>query len=145
MSLVQPYLSFEGRAEEAAAFYVKVLGAQLEMLMRNDENPEPPQEGMGMVPPGAEKKVLHMSLRIGDSVVMGSDGACTGQANFSGIMLAHSVATVAEAERAFAGLAEGGQVQMPLTRTFFSPSFGMLADKFGVGWMVMVDAPPPAA
>src|SRR5688572_15293362 len=114
MSLVQPYLSFEGRAEEAAAFYVKVLGAQLEMLMRNDENPEPPQDGMGMVPPGAGKKVLHMSLRIGDSVVMGSDGACTGKANFSGIMLAHSVATVAEAERAFAGLAEGGRVDMPL-------------------------------
>lgn len=143
MSLVQPYLSFEGRAEEAAAFYVKVLGAQLEMLMRNDESPEP--QPPGMVPPGAEKKVLHMSLRIGDSVVMGSDGACTGSANFSGIMLAHSVATVAEAERVFAGLAEGGRVDMPLTRTFFSPSFGMLADKFGVGWMVMVDEAPPAA
>jgi len=143
MSLVQPYLSFEGRAEEAAAFYVKVLGAKLEMLMRNDESPEP--QPPGMVPPGSEKKVLHMSLRIGDSVVMGSDGSCSGQANFAGIMLAHSVATVAEAERAFAGLAEGGRVDMPLTRTFFSPSFGMLADRFGVGWMVMVDAPPPAA
>ncbi len=139
MSLVQPYLSFEGRAEEAAAFYVKVLGAELEMLMRNDESPEPPPPEM--VPPGNEKKVLHMSLRIGDSVVMGSDGACSGKANFSGIMLAHSVATEAEAERAFAGLAEGGRVDMPLTRTFFSPKFGMLADKFGVGWMVMVDAP----
>ena len=143
MSLVQPYLSFEGRAEEAAAFYVKVLGAELEMLMRNDESPEP--QPPGMVPPGSEKKVLHMSLRIGDSVVMGSDGSCSGKANFAGIMLAHSVATEADADRVFAGLAEGGRVDMPLTKTFFSPKFGMLADKFGVGWMVMVDAPPPAA
>ena len=103
MSLVQPYLSFEGRAEEAAAFYVKVLGAELEMLMRNDESPEP--QPPGMVPPGSEKKVLHMSLRIGDSVVMGSDGSCSGKANFAGIMLAHSVATEADADRVFAGLA----------------------------------------
>ena len=139
---IEPYLFFDGNCEEAIEFYKRVLGAQA-IVMRYKDTPEP--QPPGMVPPGSEKKVLHMSLRIGDSVVMGSDGSCSGKANFAGIMLAHSVATEADADRVFAGLAEGGRVDMPLTKTFFSPKFGMLADKFGVGWMVMVDAPPPAA
>jgi PhnB protein len=141
MTLVQPYISFEGRAEEAAAFYTKVLGAKVEMLMRFEESPDPVPEGM--VPPGSERKVMHMALRIGDSVIMGSDGNCTGKANYGGFSLAHTVATEADAERVFALLAEGGRVDMPLGRTFFSPKFGMLADKFGLGWMVLVDVPMP--
>jgi PhnB protein len=143
MSLVQPYLSFEGRAEEAAEFYAKALGAKLEMLMRFEESPDPVPEGM--VPPGSGRKVMHMALRIGDSLIMGSDGGCTGKAGYGGFSLAHTVATEADAERVFNQLAEGGRVDMPLAKTFFSPKFGMLADKFGIGWMVLVDMPMPAA
>ena len=135
--LAQPYLSFEGRAEEAAQLYQRVLGAKIEMLMRFKESPEPPPPGS--TPPGMETKVLHMSLRIGDTVVMGSDGQCSGKANFQGFSLALSVPNEAEAQRVFKALGEGGAVQMPLTKTFFSPSFGMLADRFGLGWMVMVE------
>jgi PhnB protein len=143
MSVVQPYLFFEGRAEEAAEFYVKAVGARIEMLMRYEESPDPVPEGM--VPPGSGRKVMHMALRIGETLVLGSDGNCGGKANFSGFSLAHSVASEAEAERVFKQLAEGGRVDMPLAKTFFSPKFGMLADKFGIGWMVMVDVPVPAA
>jgi PhnB protein len=143
MSTVQPYLFFEGRAEEAAEFYAKVLGAQLEMLMRYDESPDPVPEGM--VPPGSGRKVMHMSLRIGETVVMGSDGNCSGKPGFGGFSLAHTVATEADAERVFDQLAAGGRVEMPLAQTFFATKFGMLADKFGVGWMVLVDTPMPAA
>jgi PhnB protein len=133
----QPYLSFEGRAEEAAEFYQRTIGAKLEMLMRFKESPEPPPPGS--TAPGMENKVMHMSLRIGDTVLMGSDGHCSGKAGFQGFSLALSVANEAEAERVFKALSDGGQVQMPLTKTFFSPSFGTLSDRFGVGWMVMVE------
>ena len=143
MSLVQPYLSFEGRAEEAAEFYVKAVGAKVEMLMRFDESPDPVPEGM--VPPGSGRKVMHMALRIGESLVMGSDGNCTGKASYGGFSLAHTVASEADAQRVFKQLAEGGRVDMPLARTFFSPQFGMLTDRFGIGWMVLVDTPMPAA
>jgi PhnB protein len=142
MSLVQPYLSFEGRAEEAAEFYTQVLGAKVEMLMRFEESPDPVPEGM--IPPGSGRKVMHMALRIGDSLIMGSDGGCTGKASYGGFSLAHTVATEVDAERVFKQLAEGGRVDMPLAKTFFSPKFGMLADKFGIGWMVLVDMPMPA-
>jgi len=133
---IEPYLFFEGRCEEAAAFYGDVLGAEVIMMMRYKDSPDPVPPRM--IPPGAEDKVMHMSLRIGDSTVLASDGNCTGEANFQGVTLSLTVADPAEAERVFAALADGGQVRMPLGRTFFSPSFGMLADRFGVGWMVYV-------
>jgi PhnB protein len=131
---VQPYLFFDGRAEEAIEFYKKALGAEVTMLMRFKESPDP-----GMAPPNAGDKVMHSSLRIGDTVVMASDGECKGKANFQGFSLSLSVASEAEAERAFKALSDGGKVEMPLTKTFFSPKFGMLADRFGVTWMVMAE------
>jgi len=133
---VQPYLFFEGRCEEALAFYTDKLGAKVEMLMRYKDSPEPAQPGM--VPPGSENKVMHSSFRIGDTAVMASDGNCAGQTDFQGFCLTLTVPDDAEAERKFTALADGGEVRMPLTRTFFSSRFGMVADRFGVGWMVLV-------
>ena len=133
---VETYLFFDGRCEEATEFYKKVLGAEVTMLMRFKDSPEPPQPGM--IPPGSENKIMHVSFRVGDTTVMASDGRCTGQANFQGFSLSLTVANEAEAERKFAALAEGGQVQMPLTKTFWSPRFGMVTDRFGLGWMVTV-------
>lgn len=133
---VQPYLFFDGRCEEALEFYRSKLGAEEVMLMRFKESPEPHQPGM--VPPGAQDKVMHGSFRIGETTVMASDGRCLGQPSFQGFALTISVANEAEADRMFNALAEGGQVQMPLAKTFFSSCFGMVADRFGVGWMVIV-------
>jgi PhnB protein len=135
--LVQPYLSFNGRCEEAIEFYRKALGAEPVMVMRFKESPEPPPPAT--VPPGSENKIMHASLRIGDSTVMATDGDCQGNVSFQGFSLSLTVPSEAEAERVFAALGEGGQVRMPLTKTFFSPRFGMLADRFGVGWMVIVE------
>jgi PhnB protein len=132
--LIQPYLNFDGRCEEAINFYKKALGAELIMLMRNSETPDKPPPGM--VPPGAENKVCHASFRIGDSTVMASDGGCRGTSSFQGITLSLNVASEPEANKMFNALADGGEVQMPLTKTFFSPSFGMVKDRFGVSWMV---------
>jgi PhnB protein len=133
---VQPYLFFDGRCEEAIEFYRKALGAEVTMLMRFKESPEPPQPGM--VPPGAEDKVMHASFRIGDTIVMASDGECQGRPSFRGFSLTLTAPNGAEAERLFAALGNGGQVQLPLHKTFFSSRFGMLADRFGVSWMVIV-------
>lgn len=133
---VEVYLFFNGRCEEALEFYKKALGAEVTMLMRFKDSPEPPQPGM--VPPGAENKIMHVSFRVGDVTVMASDGRCTGQNNFEGFSLSLTVPNEAEADRKFAALAEGGQVQMPLTKTFWSPRFGMVTDRFGVGWMISV-------
>src|SRR5918997_6836699 len=119
---VQPYLFFEGRCEEAVAFYRAALGAEVTALMRFGESPDPPPPGM--VPPGSEDKVMHAELRIGDATVMASDGRCSGQPRFGGVSLSLSVPDEETADRLFAALAEGGQVQMPLGRTFFSPRFG---------------------
>jgi PhnB protein len=132
---VQPYLFFEGRCEEALEFYTKALGATVEMKMRYSESPEACPQGM---PPGSEKKIMHSAFRIGDTTVMGSDGMCSGQPVFKGFSLALGAKDEGEAKRLFNALAEGGQAQMPLAKTFFSPAFGMVADKFGVSWMVMV-------
>lgn len=134
--LIQPYLFFDGRAEEAAEFYRSKLGAEVTMLMRYKESPDPVPSDM--VAPGSEEKVMHMSLRIGDTTVMASDGGCGGHASFQGFALTLTVADEAEAERMFAALSDGGTVQMPLGKTFFSPRFGMVADRFGVAWMVIV-------
>ena len=134
--LVQPYLFLDGRCEEAIEFYRKALGAEVEMLMRFKDCPEPAQPGM--VPPGSENKVMHSCLRIGDTRVMASDGHCLGKPSFQGFSLSLTVPSAAEADRVFAALGNGGQVQMPLNKTFFSPRFGMVADRFGVSWMVIV-------
>jgi PhnB protein len=133
---VQPYLFFDGRCEEAIEFYRKALGAEVTMLMRFKESPEPPRPGM--TPPGSENKVMHASFRIGDTTVMASDGECRGKPNFQGMALSLTVASDAEAERLFAALGDGGEVKMPMSKTFFSSRFGMVADRFGVSWMVIV-------
>jgi PhnB protein len=130
---VEPYLNFDGRCEEALEFYKKALGAKVDMLMRFKDAPD-----QSVITPGNADKIMHSRVQIGDAAVLMSDGRCTGKANFHGIALAISVASEAEAEKTFAALADGGQVQMPLGKTFFSPRFGMLSDKFGVGWMVIV-------
>jgi PhnB protein len=134
--LIQPYLFFEGRSEEAAEFYRRAVGAEVTMLMRNKDAPEQPPPGT--LPPGSEDKVMHMALKIGDTMVLASDGHCSGKPDFQGFSLSLTVANDAEAQRTFTALAEGGQVRMPLGKTFFSTSFGMLADRFGVPWMVYV-------
>ena len=136
---LQPYLFFGGRCEEAINFYQKALGAELEMLMRHKESPEPPPPGM--LQAGFEEKVMHAELRIGKAILMASDG-CDDKSRFDGFRLSLSLPTEADAQRAFAGLADGGEVQMPLTKTFWSSCFGMVTDRFGVGWMVMVAAEP---
>jgi PhnB protein len=134
---VQPYLMFDGRCEEALEFYKKALGAEVEMMMRFGEMPGPCEPGM--IPPGSENKIMHSSFRVGDATLMASDGNCKGQLKFGdGITLTLTVKDAADAQRRFAALADGGQVQMPLTKTFFSPSFGQVADRFGVSWMVYV-------
>jgi len=135
---IQPYLFFNGRCDEAIDFYTKVLGAEAKMVMRFKDSPEPPRPGM--LPPGAENKVMHGELRIGDSSLLVSDGHCQGELTFEGFSLSLSVTDAAEAERLFAALSAGGQVRMPLAKTFFSARFGMLADRFGVGWMIHVVA-----
>ena len=133
---VQPYLFFDGRCEEAVEFYRSALGAEVVMLMRFKDSPDPTPPGM--VPPGGENKVMHAALRVGDAMVLASDGRCSGQPSFQGFALSLTASNEAEADRLFASLAEGGQVQMPLAKTFFSPRFGMAADRFGVSWMVYV-------
>ena len=134
---VQPYLFFDGRCEEAIEYYKHVLGAEVMMLMRYKDSPEP--AATGKVPPGSGNKVMHASLRIGESVIMLSDGFCQGKPSFQGYSLSLSVRTEAEARRLFGALEDGGRVQMPLAKTFFSPLFGMVNDRFGVGWMVVVE------
>jgi PhnB protein len=130
---VQPYLFFDGRCQEAFDFYRRALGAEVGMLMHFKDSPD-----KTMIAPGSEDKIMHMSFRIGDTEILASDGRCVGQPNFQGFALSLTVANEAEAERLFTALSEGGQVQMPLTKTFFSPRFGMVADRFGVSWMVLV-------
>ena len=133
---IQPYLFYDGRCEEAIEFYRSALDASVEMLMRFEESPDPPPADK--VPPGAGQKVMHAQLRVGDTVVMVSDGFCGGAPVFRGFSLSISATDEATAERLFTALAAGGEVQMPLGRTFWSPCFGMLTDRFGVAWMVGV-------
>jgi len=139
-SVVQPYLSFGGRCEEALEFYGRAVGAEVQMLMRFKENPEPQPE----TPECFEEKVMHARFRIGASTLMASDGMCDGKANFEGFSLSITVPDEAEAERVFAALAEGGLVTMPLEKTFWASKFGMLQDQFGLGWMVSVMPKPEA-
>ena len=131
---IQPYLSFEGRCEEALEFYKSAVGAEVTMLMRWKDMPGDKSQ----ITPGSENKVMHSAIRIGDTEILASDGRGSGKPTFQGISLALRVATKADAERVFAALGRGGQVHQALTQTFFSPAFGVLADGFGVTWMVLV-------
>src|SRR5437870_5218670 len=135
---VQPYLTFGGRCQEAVDFYRDALGAEVEMLMRFKESPEPTPPGM--VPDNWGDKIMHCSLKIGDTVLMASDGCASSEKSFQGFSLSLTVANEAEADRKFAALSDRGQVTMPLGKTFFSKRFGMLVDRFGVSWMVIVPA-----
>jgi PhnB protein len=132
---IQPYLFFNGRCDEAIGFYQKALGAEVMMLMRFKQAPD-----QSMVRPETAENVMHARLRIGDTIVLASDGMCSGEQKFEGFSLTLSLSTAEEVDRAFNALAEGGEVRMPLDKTFFSPRFGMLTDKFGVGWIVLVEA-----
>lgn len=135
---IQPYLFFNGRCEEAIEFYRKALGAEVEMMMRFNENPDPMPPGM--LAPGFENKVMHASLRIGGAVIMASDGMAAGTTEFKGFSLSIDAPDAAGVDRLFNALAEGGSVTMPAGKTFWSPWFGMVTDRFGVGWMVGVNA-----
>ena len=135
-TIVQLYLYFGGRCEEAIEFYQSAVGAKVQMLMRFSDSPEPMPPGV--LAPGFENKVMHASFHIGETEVMASDG-CSEGSTFSGFSLSISVATEDEADRVFAVLSDGGEVTMPLGKTFWSPRFGMLNDRFGVAWMVTVE------
>jgi PhnB protein len=130
---VQPYLFFNGRCEEALEFYRSVLGAEVEMFSRFKDAPEP-----DMAQPGMENKVMHASFRIGETLLMASDGMGGGQPRFEGFSLSITVPDEEKASKIFKALSEGGKVTMPLEKTFWAPKFGMLEDRFGVGWMVSV-------
>ncbi len=132
---VQPYLFFDGCCEEALEFYKKAVGAEVTMLMRFKDCPEPPKEGM--VPPGSEDKIMHANFRVGDTEVLASDGNCRGKTSFDGFSLTINVADDTEAKQVYDAMADGGQAVMPLTKTFFASQFGMLVDRFGVHWMVI--------
>ena len=131
---IQPYLFFGGRCEEALNFYRSALGAEVQMLMRFKDSPE---QHSGS-PPGFDDKVMHASFQLGETTLMASDGRCEGEQKFEGFSLSITVPDESEADRVFAALAEGGQVTMPLSKTFWAPKFGMLEDRFGVGWMISV-------
>ncbi|WP_029349042.1 VOC family protein [Bosea sp. 117] len=135
--IVQPYLFFEGCCEEAVNFYAKALGAEITMMLRVKDAPERPPEGA--MPGLTDDKIMHASFRVGQTIVMASDGGCSQASEFKGFRLSITADTEADADRMFAALAEGGSVDMPLGRTFFSPRFGMLTDRFGVGWMIVMD------
>jgi PhnB protein len=130
---VQPYLFFDGRCDEALNFYKKAIGADVKMLMRFKDSPD-----KSMLSPGSEDKVMHAQFQIGETTILTSDGRNKGQPKFDGFALTIAAKDEADADKMFGALAEGGQVTMPLAKTFFSPRFGMLADKFGVNWMILV-------
>ncbi len=133
---ITPYLFFEGRAEEAIAFYAGAIGAEVTMQMRFREAPDPPPPGV--LPPGSEERIMHAELRIGDATLMVSDGGCAGAAKFAGFGVSLPAHDAAQAQRHFDALADGGAVQMPIAPTFWSPAFGMVQDRFGVLWMIGV-------
>lgn len=132
---VQAYLSFGGRCEEALAFYKQAIGAEVTMMMRWKESPEPAMKA----PPGREEKIMHAAFKVGETTLMADDGMGPEKAEFKGFTLSINVPDDAEAKRVFAALGEGGSVQMPLMKTFWTSSWGMLTDKFGVPWMVNVE------
>ena len=130
---VQPYLFFDGRCDQALEFYKKAIGADVKMLMRWKDSPDP-----SMCTPGNADKVMHAQFQVGETTIMTSDGRNGGAPKFEGFALMIAAKTEAEADKLFGALSDGGQVTMPMAKTFFSPRFGMLADKFGVNWMILV-------
>lgn len=136
-TLVQPYLFFTGNCEEAVNFYSNALGAQVDMIMRYKDSPQPLPPGM--VPPGFEDKVMHSSFRVGGNTIMASDNCHAGAMPFGGFSISLSLPTLDEVDRAFQALSAGGRVDMALDKTFWSPRFGMLTDKFGVAWMIGIN------
>ena len=135
---VQPYLFFDGKCEEALDFYKGAIGAKVEMLMRFKENPDKPDPSH--MPPNSDDKVMHAAFRVGDTQVLASDGQCAGKPSFQGFGLTLNAKDDAEAEKLFAAVGKGGQVQQPLVKTFFASKFGMVTDKFGIMWMVIAEA-----
>jgi len=136
--LVQPYLFFEGRCEEALDFYKKAIGAEVTALMRYKENPEANCGDM-QLPPGNENKVMHCEFKVGQSTLLASDGFCreSEAGKYKGFSLSLTVPDAAAARKVFAALgSDGGKVEMPLDKTFFSECFGMVTDRFGIGWAV---------
>ena len=133
---VQPYVFFDGKCEEALEFYKRAIGAKVNAMMRWKEAPD-----QSMVTAGQENKVMHGEFQVGETVILASDGRCMGKPSFQGFALTITADNDADAKRIFNALGDGGQVQMPLEKTFFASLFGMVADKFGVGWMVIVDLP----
>ncbi len=135
---IQPYLFFRGRCEEAIAYYKSRLGAEVLTMLRFKDNPDRP--GPDKVPAALDEKIMHASLRIHGAEIMMSDGMRSGELDFQCMSLSLSVSSQAECERLFNAIAADGTVQMPLGKTFFSPCFGAVADKFGVSWLVIVQA-----
>jgi PhnB protein len=135
---VQPYLSFEGRAQEAIDFYKSAIGAKVDMIMHFKDAPPDVQAQMS---PESKDKIMHSAFHVGDTQIMATDGNCSGKTGFSGISLTLNASDNAEAEKLFAALGNGGQVTMPMSETFFADRFGMVADKFGVQWMVIAAKP----
>lgn len=134
---VQPYLNFDGRCEEAIEFYKKMLGAHVEMLMRYKDAPEDDSMAEGCRGGAMDPdKVMHVCMRIGESTVMAAD--VPGSPTFQGFSLTLNLTDKAQADRVFTALGEGGQILMPLAPTFFASSFGMVADRFGVSWAIVV-------
>lgn len=132
---VQSYLDFDGRCEEALKFYQKALGAKLGTVLRFKDHEEACKAH-----PGNEEKIMHSEFTIGDSLLMATDGYNKGQPKFDGVSLSISTASDAETKKVFDALADGGKALMPLAKTFFASSFGMLTDKFGVSWMVITNS-----
>ena len=131
---IQPYLFYAGRAEEAIELYRRALGAEVQALMRMKDSPMPRPAGNAAA---SDDKIMHASLRIAGSTVMLSDGECEGQPRFEGFGLSLAANDLATARRYFDGLADGGEVRMPLQKTFFAENFGMVKDRFGVLWMII--------
>ena len=133
---VQAYISFGGRCEEALEFYKKSIAAEVTSLMRWKDSPDVVMKS----PPGYEEKIMNAAFRIGETQLMADDGMGEKEVEFKGMTLAIEVTDDAEAKRVFTALGEGGKVTMPLMKTFWTSSFGMLTDKYGVPWMVNVAA-----
>lgn len=136
---VEPYLMFAGRCEEALAFYQRAIGAKPQLVLRFKDSPEPP---LMPLPADWDDKIMHCGFQVGDTLVMASDGMSDQAQPFTGITLSITADDEAQARRCFDALAEGGSVFMPMGKTFWSPCFGMCSDRFGVSWMVGLDAPP---
>jgi PhnB protein len=128
---LNPYLTFNGQCEAAFKFYEKVLGGKIEAMM--------PHEGSPMeqhVPPEWRRKIMHALLRVGESVLMGSDAPPDRHEQMKGFSVTLGINDPQEAERLFHALSENGAVQMPIQKTFWAARFGMLVDQFGTPWMI---------